>query len=177
MSSGGGGGTSSYPDYEYNKRMADIAEQQQEMANKLYSFWESDYKPLEQAQISANMNLIPKQTGLASAQIESQMDTLNLSKPAKEKFYSEAVNGLDVEEEQNLARADVESSFATAESDMRRQASSMGINPASGKYMAGLNDLARKKAAAKVGAASLAKRQAEETNFARLSTAMGLQSA
>jgi hypothetical protein len=154
----------------------------------------SSYKEMEQAQIDANMDLIPKQTqyqitqmdsetglipkraGLESAQIDEATSNIALRKPVTEKFYQQAGEGINVDERTNLARADVEAAYAGAESDMRRSASSMGLNPASKKYGAGLLDLARQKAAAKVGAASLARRQAEETNFSRLSAAMGLQS-
>ncbi len=64
---GGGGGGDSY-DAAYNARMATIAEAQQGMAETYFNFWESDYKPMEQAQIQANQKLIPSETNLALAQ-------------------------------------------------------------------------------------------------------------
>jgi len=117
------------------------------------------YQEMEQAQMKANMDLIPKQAGLMS------------------KYFDEAMKGVNVGERVSLARADVESEYANAEKNMRRMASTMGINPASNRYLSGLADLAREKAAAKVGATSLARRQAEEENFRRLSGAMGLSAA
>ncbi|HPQ03516.1 MAG TPA: hypothetical protein PK183_09530 [Bacillota bacterium] len=153
------------------------------------------YMDMEQAQMKANMELIPKQTkymstfldaetglvpqraGLESALIAEQQENIALRKPVTSKFYDEVLKGVDVDERVNLARADVESAYAGAESNARRWASSMGINPASKSYSAGLMSLAKEKAAAKVGATSLARRQAEEENFARLSSAVGLGSA
>lgn len=153
------------------------------------------YQQMEQEQMKANMELIPKQTkymstfldaetglvpqraGLESALIAEQQENIALRKPVTSKFYDEVLKGVDVDERVNLARADVESAYAGAESNARRWASSMGINPASKSYSAGLMSLAKEKAAAKVGATSLARRQAEEENFARLSGAVGLGSA
>lgn len=153
------------------------------------------YMDMEQAQMKSNMELIPKQTeyqsayldaetglvpqraGLESALIDEQTTNIGLRKPVTSKFYDEVLKGVDVDERVNLARADVESAYAGAESNARRWASGMGINPASKSYSAGLMSLAKEKAAAKVGATSLARRQAEEENFARLSGAIGLGSA
>lgn len=153
------------------------------------------YQQMEQEQMKANMELIPKQTkymstfldaetglvpqraSLESALIAEQQENIALRKPVTSKFYDEVLKGVDVDERVNLARADVESAYAGAESNARRWASSMGINPASKSYSAGLMSLAKEKAAAKVGATSLARRQAEEENFARLSGAVGLGSA
>lgn len=153
------------------------------------------YQQMEQEQMKSNMELIPKQTkymstfldaetglvpqraGLESALIAEQQENIALRKPVTSKFYDEVLKGVDVDERVNLARADVESAYAGAESNARRWASGMGINPASKSYSAGLMSLAKEKAAAKVGATSLARRQAEEENFARLSGAVGLGSA
>lgn len=153
------------------------------------------YSDMEQEQIKANMALIPKQTeyqsayldsetgminkraGLESAMIEEKMTNIGLRAPVTAKYYDEVTKGIDVNERMNLARADVEDAYAGAESNARRWASGMGINPASKKYGAGLMSLSKEKAAAKVGAVSLARRQAEEENFARLSGAMGLSAA
>jgi len=128
------------------------------------------YQEMEQAQMKANMDLIPKQAGLMSVMLDNQ------TKIAP-KYFDEAMKGVNVGERVSLARADVESEYANAEKNMRRMASTTGINPASNRYLSGLADLSREKAAAKVGATSLARRQAEEENFLRLSGAMGLSAA
>jgi hypothetical protein len=132
---------------------------------------------LESAFLNAETGLVPQRASLESALIAEQQENIALRKPVTSKFYDEVLKGVDVDERVNLARADVESAYASAESNARRWASSMGINPASKSYSAGLMSLAKEKAAAKVGATSLARRQAEEENFARLSGAVGLGSA
>lgn len=144
--------------------------------------WVSDpggvsYQQMEQAQMKANMELIPKQTGLQSAQIDEAMTNINLRKPVTSKYYDQVMNGVNVDERVNFARADVADAYSGAEANARRWASSMGINPASKKYGSGLMSLAKEKASATVGATSLARRQAEEESFARLSGAMGLSAA
>jgi len=132
---------------------------------------------LESAFLDAETGLVPQRASLESALIDEQQENIALRKPVTSKFYDEVLKGVDVDERVNLARADVESAYAGAESNARRWASGMGINPASKSYSAGLMSLAKEKAAAKVGATSLARRQAEEENFARLSGAVGLGSA
>jgi hypothetical protein len=132
---------------------------------------------LESALLNAETGLVPQRASLESALIDEQQENIALRKPVTSKFYDEVLKGVDVDERVNLARADVESAYAGAESNARRWASGMGINPASKSYSAGLMSLAKEKAAAKVGATSLARRQAEEENFARLSGAVGLGSA
>ena len=132
---------------------------------------------LESTFLDAETGLVPQRASLESALIAEQQENIALRKPVTSKFYDEVLKGVDVDERVNLARADVESAYAGAESNARRWASGMGINPASKSYSAGLMSLAKEKAAAKVGATSLARRQAEEENFARLSSAVGLGSA
>ena len=90
----GGGSSGDNYDAAYNARMAAIAEAQQGMAEEYFQFWQSDYKPMEQAQIAANQKmiphetalqiqkmqaekgLIPKQTALAGAQMDSALSLL-----------------------------------------------------------------------------------------------------
>ncbi len=56
-SSSGGGGEAF--DKEYNKRLADISERKQAMAEEQFAFWKEAHKPMEEAQIEANMLLMP----------------------------------------------------------------------------------------------------------------------
>lgn len=76
MSLGGGQSSGSGVDMEYNARMAAIAEAQQGLAEKYFAHWETNYKPMENAQIQANMALIPHETNLSIAQMQAQMGLL-----------------------------------------------------------------------------------------------------
>ena len=76
MSLGGGQSSGSGVDREYNARMAAIAEAQQAQAQEYFKHWETNYKPMENAQIQANMSLIPHETNLSIAQMQAQMGLL-----------------------------------------------------------------------------------------------------
>lgn len=73
---GGGGDSGDGFDAAYNARMANIAEQQQGMASKYFDFWESEYKPMEQAQIASNMETMPGETELNIAKNEASLSLL-----------------------------------------------------------------------------------------------------
>ncbi len=72
---GSDGGGDSF-DAAYNNRMATIAESQQGMAEDYYNFWKESYKPMEEAQINANMDMIPGETDLAIAKNDSALSLL-----------------------------------------------------------------------------------------------------
>lgn len=73
----GGGSEDSY-DKEYNARMATISEAQQGMAEEYFNFWKDSYKPMEQAQIDANMEMVPGETATWKAKNHvAYQDALN----------------------------------------------------------------------------------------------------
>lgn len=63
-----GGGTGI--DKEYNSRMAGISEAQLQMAQEYFKFWQTDYKPYEQAQIKENTKMLPHLTGSTIAKAD-----------------------------------------------------------------------------------------------------------
>jgi len=65
-------------DAAYNARMAAIAEQQQAQATELYdwSWGEGGYMDMQEAEIKANMELIPNQTGFQQEQLASARELL-----------------------------------------------------------------------------------------------------
>jgi hypothetical protein len=68
----GGGSSGDNYDAAYNARMATIAEAQQRMAEEYFQFWQTDYKPMEQAQIAANLQLIPHETALQKQKLQAE---------------------------------------------------------------------------------------------------------
>ena len=64
----GGGGGDTY-DAAYNARMATLSEEQQDWAREYMDYWRSDYLPMEQAQIEANMALLPLETQKAQSDL------------------------------------------------------------------------------------------------------------
>ena len=77
-------------DAAYNARMAAIAEQQQAQATELYdwSWGEGGYMDMQEAEIKANMELIPNQTGFQQEQLASARELL----PGQTALTSEQIN-------------------------------------------------------------------------------------
>ncbi|HEX9972293.1 MAG TPA: hypothetical protein VGD14_09500 [bacterium] len=186
----GGSSGESY-DAAYNARMATLAETQQDMANQSFDFWKSDYQPMEKAQIAANMEMIPVETAmnvekmqaerdilpgqvaLGKAKNASDLSTINAKAPVTSKFFEQALTGVDVESRASRAAADAITSFKNSDSITRRNASRMGINPNSGAFANAINSNSLNQAKTVAGAMNTARTNAEQENFARLTTAMG----
>lgn len=71
-------GSSSGDDYDkaYNDRMATLAEKQWDEAEDLSGFYKEFYQPMEKAQIAANMEMIPHETGLQTEKIQAERTML-----------------------------------------------------------------------------------------------------
>jgi len=199
MPGGGGSTTSTSIYYEYNDRLASIYEAQQAMADKYFQFWESDYKPFEQAQIEANQQLLPEQTGLQLDSIKSastllpyqttneiaglnyttgaaqdKLNQLKISEPVVQEYYTQALKGVDVGGEMNRAQADIQQQISNQKDQSIRDASRMGINVNSGSFQKNLtNTLDNAKATA--GARNQAYRTTKTDNFNKLNSAMQMR--
>lgn len=166
----GGGGSSSTTtvDYEYNARMATIAEEQQEWAREYFQLWKDYYKPYEIAQAQANMELLPHETELYKNQLQSANQLLPAQTDAARKFLASATNGVDVNERMSLAQADASNAWKDARAENNRAMARMGVNPNSGRYQ-GINAAADvQKSADIAGARTQARVGAEQENFERL---------
>jgi hypothetical protein len=121
---GGGKSTTNTQDPVYNARMAAIAERQQDMAEDYYAFWESDYKPFEQAQLQANTEMLPHLTkqSISEANVASEQASQLLQKDANgqnliglqaqnQRLKLEASNGL-VGKQAEVARAAYDKALA-----------------------------------------------------------------
>jgi hypothetical protein len=154
---GGSSSTTNTVDYDYNKRMATIAEEQQAMAKDYFDFWKSDYKPLEQAQIQANL------------------DTLQQAAPAREKFIQESLDGVNGDTLAATARADAAQASATADKAASRALARYGINPDSGVFASTLGQSSSvDRARLAVQASNDARTKARQENYNRLATVAGL---
>lgn len=189
---GSSGSSGDTYDAGYNDRMATIGEAYLEMAQGEYDFWEESYKPLEEAEIAANLeilpsdtdltisqneaalSLLPGQTELAQAQIDDSMTALSEAAPVRTEFYDQALNGVDVDSRVSQAAADAAQSFMTATSAMNRDAARAGVDPSSGAYAAASNSNSLDFAKSLADAKTTARTEAEDENFSRLTTAMGV---
>lgn len=210
----GGGSTVNSVDPAYNARMASIAEAQQGMAEEYFDFWRDSYKPLEEAQIQSNLNMLPSAEAQQIA--ESEMATqqaqgmtaanyddgsggktsllqLGLNEQAAQiglqgelrqtksdqatvarQAYNDAMNGIDVNNEVSMARADVANSFAGATSSMNRDLARSGANTSGAGYQNAMAGLARDRAKSMASGMTSARANADDRQFTRRTMAAGL---
>lgn len=127
------------------------------------------------AQLQAEGRLLPAREEVAAAGLKQQAKEMELSGPAAEKFYKEAVRGVDPEARRGEAAADVEQTYGQALKEARRDLSRAGVAPGSEKYQEMMADMIYKKAKASGGAQTRATREAEEESFMRLGAAMSVR--
>ena len=168
----GGSSTTNTQDKEYNRRMATIAEAQQAMAEEYFDYWKSDYKPFEQAQTAAQMSLIPGETALAQESVDAQREMIGMQMPVAREFYNQSLKGINVQDEIGKATTDVAQKYGQIGGQWRREAGRMGINPESGRFASIRRKMLRDQARDTAGAATNARRYAEDVNYKRLAGAM-----
>jgi len=178
-------------DPEAAKRMAAVAERQQEMAEEQWGLGKDIYMPYEKAMVESNVALLGPNEELMRKRLEegtyditqdrerrdlirSQMtQELKTSAGVPTKFYEETLKAGDPNERMATASADVEQAFAGAEGETRRSMGRMGINPASGRFASLRGETLRKKASTLAGARTGARKSASDDLYSRLTTAMG----
>lgn len=99
---------------------------------------------------------------------DQQLRELQASEPVMNKFFSEALGGVNVQDRMGQATSDVSQAFAGVAGQQRRSLSRMGIGPGGGRFKAGINRTAIERAKAISGARTTARRDAEAESFARL---------
>ena len=182
----GGGGSVNSVDYEYNDRMATIAEEQQAWAKDYYKMWETYFKPYEiqqaqtnlqnlplensvyRGQLEAARDLLPLESGLYKQQLKAEAELLPQQTEATKNFLSASAKGVDVAERMGLAKADVASAWKGMNDATARSNARMGVNPNSGRYAGTQAALATQQAAQTAQAVTGARVGAEQENYDRL---------
>lgn len=103
------------------------------------------------------------------------LDLYNQSRGMVEDYYQQAQEGLDINDQMSLAKADVAQAFANTQKANNMQMARMGVNPNSGKYADQSRLNATNQALATAFAGTSARRNAEETNFNRLAGAVKMR--
>jgi len=153
----GGGGSSTTInsiDEVYNARMAGISEKELGMAEEYFRFWQDSYKPMEQAQIDANMAIIPQRTALQS------------------RMMGQAGN-VDIGDQMDAAGAGAMQQFGNARGGMERNLARQGIQAGSGRQAGMERDFALEQAKATAGARTQAARTGREDNLRQMAMALG----
>lgn len=191
---GGKGGSTTTTQNTYDPvasaKMAEIAERQQVMAEDQWDMYKKYFQDYEISVAAANKDLLPYMTGSTKEQLKYQEEAaagnrallpaatalnkaeLEGQKPAAEKFYKEALEGVDVGERMDSASSEVKAAAKLGESMRRREASRYGIDPGSSTFGNAVNKAALDTSKTIAGARTAAKNQAESENFQRLGIAL-----
>lgn len=106
---------------------------------------------------------------------EQQLHELDISQPAADKFYQEAIDGVNVGERMGLAQGDVVMSAAGQKAAAIADARARGIDVNSPAFLAMLKDIDQGTIDSIAGARTTARLGAEGENFQRLGTAMNVR--
>ena len=188
-----GGGTTRVEgevDRAYNRRMAAIAERQQDMSEEMMGYYREYGLPYDRDLMQSQRRLLPYQEGYEQAALETGQGRLGLeddyitslqaqgipqqAADAQSLFLQDARDGVDVQGRMGLAQADVTAGYQGAMDQERLGQSRMGLDPRSGASQAGLRDLQLQQAGDVAGARTQARHQAEEDQFRRRYTAAGM---
>jgi hypothetical protein len=164
----GGGSTTTTVDYDYNSRMAGISEEQQAWAREYMDVWRAYYKPYEIAQAQANLDVLPLETDLYKQTLNASSTLLPSQVDASQKFLTQSINGVDVNERMGLAKADAASAWKNVQEQTARENARMGVNPNSGRFQGVQAALGTQQAAQAAGAVTQARVGAEQENYDRL---------
>lgn len=73
---GKGGSSMTSVDKDYNRRMANLSEEQQAWARDYFNMWQEHFKPYEIEQVKANRNNLPLENGLYTEQLQAARNLL-----------------------------------------------------------------------------------------------------
>lgn len=193
MGSKGGSTTTTTNSYDpvASKKMAEIAERQQNMAEEQWEMYKAYFQDYEIEAAKANRSLLPFMTASTKEQLQYQEEAAAANRglmpaatelartqiegqvPVAEKFYQEALGGVDVNRRMAEAQTDVMAAAKLGESTRRREASRMGLDPGSATFGNAVNRAALDTSRNIAGARTAARNLAEQENFNRLGVALG----
>jgi len=124
-------------------------------------------------QIESEGRLLPEQEKATKAALGEHISDIERAGPVSERYYEEALEGINPEERMGEASADVEQAFGQSLGNLRRELSRAGVTPGSQRYQDIVSDTIYEKAKALAGARTTARRGAEEESYQRLTDAMG----
>jgi len=186
---GGSGGSSQKIDYEYNRRMADLAERETTMSEKYFDAWNLSPRRLEEETAAANIGLLPLQTREERASIPLRGETERLGlkhqqelmessgrflrerAPVQTEFFKQALTGVNVGKRKEEAVAGVEHAYSQMMPQYEQSLGRRGLTARPGDLRKMLFD----KAKAKAGESTHAGTTAEAENFERLNLATGFR--
>jgi len=172
-----GSSTTNTVDYEYNRRMATLSEEQQAWAKDYFEMWRDHMKPYEIAQTRTNMEMLPLESDLYRQQLSTAKELLPQQAATAQRFLAASTRGVDVNERMALATADAANAWKDARERAVRDNARMGVNPNSGRFQGIAAALDTREAAQLAGARTQARVGAEQENYERLKNAANLNPA
>ncbi len=171
MGNSGGSSTTNTVDYEYNRRMATLSEEQQEWAREYFDMWKAHNKPYEIEKTQANRSMLPLESDLYRQQLDTARNLLPQQARAASNFLEMAGHGVDVNERMALATADAADAWKDTRDQAARANARIGVNPNSGRFQGIAAALDTQGAAQLAGARTHARVGAEQENLERLKSA------
>jgi len=126
---------------------------------------------LSTAQTAAEMRLLPQREEVTSLGLSQAKQVLTERSPVISQLYKDALSGVDINRRVSEARAGVQQAFAGAETGMTRNLARYGLAPKESDF----RGLEIAKATSMAGQEGAVRREAEDENFKRRVTALGLQ--
>lgn len=161
-------------DPEAARRMAAVAERQQDIAEEQWSLYQGEFLPYDKALAQANLQSVQPTADLTLASIRAETGLLPQRTAATGAFLDQALKGVDVNSRVARAGADVAQAYGKLPDQLKRSAAAAGISPGSQAFLSQLTGLGLSQARDTAFAKSQAKTQAEAENFSRLSAAQGI---
>lgn len=196
---GGFGNTSSntnqqMADPEAARRMAAVAERQQQMAEEQWGLARDIYMPYEKEMVEGNQRLLKSNEDLMRARNvegardiekgqalkdltrEQRMQEMQLSEPAMKAFYEETTKPVNIAEREAEAEAGVVGEYANVPESIRRQLSRTGVNLSGARNASLMKAVALDRAKAISGSRATARVGARDETLNKLKTAMAARS-
>jgi hypothetical protein len=133
-----------------------------------------DKTKLTRHQINAALKKLPNKTGAEIEAYKTAAYKSRESRPLLKKAYDMAKRGVNESAKMNAAETTVNRQFGQIAGQTARQLGRRGVRPGGNAYKAALGDVAIEQAKASAGARTKAARDAEDLEFARLSSAINL---
>jgi len=116
--------------------------------------------------------IMPEKTAAEKAMYGEQQMKIEERAPIYSQFYNQALNGIDVREAMSGASQEVAHQFNTNKDVTLQNLRALGVDPSSGTAIRALGNLGLDRAKAMATASNFAKKEAEDTNFNRMQTAL-----
>lgn len=129
-------------------------------------------------EFAAQQGVAAEETGMAEGQLKIGQDMYSryqqLYQPVQDQYLKELTTPVDASVQAGLAAGDVQTAAAQNQAALQRQEQSYGMNPNSGRAQALSKEGELQTSAAAAGAATSARRWAQNTNLQRMGAANNL---